>query len=634
MKPQLPPAAPEVVAAAVEGLTSRLRKKLDAAVESYATLPVADSDGTLSIRCGEDAEVVLTPGPSGTITEAEQAVCGCLLAPRCLHRAAILSACPVAEPGAADTAVEVEAEVEADEPTAPARSTAVEAPPAPPSGPTRAQVTAATALRAAAAAVLTAGVPAAGAVPQAELLRAAHAARLAGLHRAEAAALRVVRGLRSARAREDGHRLADLVESVRELLLTTHRLASADPDPALVGTARRGYRAGGALKVLGVCREPVLSATGYGGVVTHLLGEDGRWFSVADVKPGGPARARDAATATVALGSGALDHARLARGGLLISGATISPEGRLGAGKGVKATPVPGRPWTSAPLTALFDRPLSEQIMSHLTEPEDTNQALVGCDLVIVGGTGDTLLARELRPGAEEDGPQTDPLTARPAESPNATPPTPTLTPPPGPPIRLLPAHPHPDLAHTPNFAQLAARPGIRIRVIARLDPDRAATLRPLAVGPVPGTEATLRLPPEWLDRADLGYDRLRGAHFPPPDALPSVAGFDGTPADPLADSPLWRMRRLVELAVAGGRRAVAEPARDGDRQGSAAALRRSGFGTMADLATALTAEADRRTRDVFGRLSDPDADRYAQVWLSAAVHLAGAERALVRSTW
>ncbi len=35
-----------------------------------------------------------------------------------------------------------------------------------------------------------------------------------------------------------------------------------------------------------------------------------------------------------------------------------------------------------------------------------------------------------------------------------------------------------------------------------------------------------------------------------------------------------------------------------------------------------------------FGRLSDPDADRDALVWLSAAVHLAGAERALVRATW
>ncbi|MEU3933987.1 hypothetical protein AB0E85_18400 [Streptomyces sp. NPDC029044] len=604
MTPQLPPAAPDVVAAAVEGLTSRLRKKLDAAVESYAALPVADFGRTLRIRCGEDAEVTLTPDPSGVLTTAEQAVCSCLLAPRCLHRAAILSACPVPEPSTAATAPET-TEDENEPPSAEAAPGQVAA-----VAVTPAQIRAAAGLRTAAAAVLAEGVPAAGAVSQAELLRAAHAARLAGVHRAEAAALRVVRGLRAARAREDGHRLADLVTALRELLLTTYRLTAADPDPALVGTARRSYRPGGALKVFGVCREPVLSATGYGGVVTHLVAEDGRWFTVADVKPGGPARARAAATAPVALGSGALDHARLARGGLLISGATISPEGRLGSGKGVRATPVAGLPWTSGPPGALFGRPLREIVAARLATVaeamDDVARAPIGCDLVIVGAAGDRLLARELLPGAPEDGPL----------------------------IRLLPANSHPDLAHTANFAQLAARPGIRIRVIGRLDPDRAATLRPLAVGPVPDTEATLRLPTDWLDRADLGYDPLRGVHFPPPDALPPVPEPAHDQADPLADSPLWRMRRLVELAVAGGRRAVAEPARDGDRQGSAAALRRGGLATMADLATALTAEADCRTRDTFGRLSAPDADRYALAWLSAAIHLAGAERALVRATW
>ncbi|MFF7277068.1 hypothetical protein [Streptomyces griseorubiginosus] len=608
MKPQLPPAVPEVVAAAVEGLTSRLRKKLDTAVESYAALPVAELDGTLSVKCGEDAEVTLTPGPSGTLTDAEQAVCGCLLAPRCLHLAAILSACPVAEPTAADDVSGAEAEPPpADEPPSTEQGAFAQEAPATEvlPGPTRAQVAAATGLRAAAAAVLAAGIPTAGAVPQAELLRAAHTARLAGLHRAEAAALRVVRGVRAARTRKDGPRLAGLVADLRELLLTTHRLASADPDPALVGTARRTYRAGGALKVFGVCREPVLSATGYGGVVTHLATEDGRWFSVADVKPGGPARARAAGTAPVALGSGALDHARLARGGLLISGATISPEGRLGSGRGVMATPLDGLPWTSGPLAALFGRPLREVVADRLAmAPEEPGGALIGCDLVVVGAAGEGLLARELHPDAPEEGPL----------------------------IRLLPAHAHPDLAHTANFAQLAARPGIRVRVIGRMDPDRAATLRPLAVGPVPDTEATLRLPADRLDRVDLGYDRLGGTHFP--DVLSPVEGLTGAPADPLADSPLWRMRRLVELAVAGGRRAVAEPARDGDRRGSAVALRRGGFGTMADLATALTAEADRRTRDVFGRLADADSDPYALVWLSAAVHLAGAERALVKATW
>ncbi|MET9100999.1 hypothetical protein [Streptomyces antibioticus] len=626
MNAELPPVAPEVVAAAVESLTARLRKKLDAAIESYAALPVTAADGAVRVRCGEDAEVTLTPGPSGAVTDAAQAVCGCLLAPRCLHRAAVLGACPVAD---AETLTEPAGPAEKDEKDeqngseGPVPVTSdTQGDPAPgsdetsaPAPPTPAQVTAAAGLWAAAAAVLAAGVPAAGAVPQAELLRAAHTARLAGLHRAEAAALRVVRGLRGARARHDGHRLADLVANVRELLLTTGLLAAADPDPALVGTARRAYRPGGGLRVHGVCREPVIAATGYGGVVTHLVSEDGRWFSVADVKPGGPARARGAATASVALGSGTLDHAQLSRGGLLISGATLSPDGRLGSGKGVRATPVPGLSWTSGPLAALFARPLSEAVAARLAgpagrDPERSEQAareLIGCDVILVGAAGDQLLARELTPGRPDGA---------------------------GLLVRLAPANGHPDLAHTANFRRLASRPGLRLRVLGRLDPDRAATLRPLAVGPVPDGEATLRLPPEWQGHADLGYDRIQGAHVPPPEELPAVGGVGAVPPDPLAQAPLWRLRRLVEVAVSGGRRAVAEPARDGGRGDGGAALRRTGFRAAADLSAALSAEADRRGRDVFGRTAEADPDRYARAWLAAAVYLTGTERALVQATW
>ncbi|WP_329342814.1 SWIM zinc finger family protein [Streptomyces sp. NBC_00663] len=622
MNAELPPVAPEVVAAAVEQLTSRLRKKLDAAIETYAALPVSVEGAVRRVRCGEDAEVTLTPGPSGAIADGGQAECSCLLAPRCLHRAAVLGAAPVADPDmAAGTPDSPPQDGDTETPHGGEAATHAVTPPAEPaevpaSGPAPAQVTAAAALWAATAAMLAAGVPGAGAVPQAELLRAAHTARLAGLHRPEAAALRVVRAVRAARARHDGHRLTDLVAALRELLLTSGLLAAADPDPALVGTARRAYRPGGGLRVHGVCREPVISATGYGGVVTHVLADDGRWFSVADVKPGGPSRARGAATAPVALGSGGVDHAQLSRGGLLISGATLSPDGRLGAGKGVRATPVPGLSWTSGPLARLFSRPLAETARARLaggaaTDPERSGQGaeeLIGCDLVVVGANEDHLFARELRPdGAATEG---------------------------GLLIRLVPANSHPGLAHAVNFRKLASRPGLRLRVVGRLDPDRAATLRPLAVGPLPFGSATLRLPPEWSGHADLGYDRLEGAHFPPADELPPVPGLSELPPDPVAQAPLWRLRRLVEVAVSGGRRAAAEPARDGDRASGAAALRRSGFRTAADLADALAAQADRRSRDAFGRTHQSDPDGYARAWLAAAVYLTGTERALVEATW
>ncbi|MBB5783588.1 SWIM zinc finger family protein [Nonomuraea jabiensis] len=649
--PGLPPVTPDVVAAAVESLTSRLRKKLDAAIEQYAALPVTAGGGGVRIACGEDAVVTLSPGPSGVIADGEQASCSCLLAPRCLHRAAVLSACPI---GDAVPGGEVDSRDSSDAEPAPdgapgLKSSATGAAPAPDdgaeasvgagsvgagsveagsvgagsvgagpvgasevAGPTAAQVAAAAGLWAAAAAVLSAGVPAAGAVPQAELLRAAHTSRLAGLAAAEAAALRVVRGLRAARARHDGHRLADLVSALRELLLIAGRLAGADPDPALVGTVRRNYQPGGSLKVYGVFREPVISATGYGGVVTHVVAEDGRWFSVADVKPGGSARARGAATAPVAIGPAMLNHSQLSRAGLLIAGATVSPDGRLGAGKGVRATPVAGMPWTEGPMAALFARPLAEaagaRLSGHAWSESDTAEQArepVGCDLVIVGAAGDHVLARALLPGESDSVGGFGPL------------------------IRLVPASHHPELAHVDNLRRLASRPGLLVRVVGRVEPDRVATLLPLAVGPVPGTEATLRLPAEWQGHADLGYDRLQGVHLPPQDACPQPP--DGDEVDPVAGAPLWRVRRLVELAVSGGRRAVAESARTGE---SFAQLRAAGFQAAADLVTGLTAEADRRSRDAFGRLTDTGPDRYAWAWVAAATHLAATERAMIHASW
>ncbi|WP_405982306.1 hypothetical protein [Streptomyces sp. NBC_00158] len=632
--PLLPPVTAEVVADAVENLSARLRKKLDAAIEGCPE--GVGADGAVAFRFGEDAVVTLRPGPSGAVTEPGQAVCGCLLAPRCLHRAAVLGAAPLAEPSPEDpdgpsagegpgerdgAGAASDARPEGD---APARATPGPAT-APGSGPdagagagagagsgsgdagreadappTPAQVRAGAALWAVAAEALAAGVVAGGAVAQAELLRAAHTARLAGLPRAEAAALRVVRGLRAARERRAGQRLTDLAAAFAELLRTAALLASGTGGPGLTGGGRRAYAAGGGIRVHGLCREPVLTATGYGGVVTHLLGADGVRYTLSDVRPGGLARARGAGAASVALGGAALDHAGLARGGLRITGATVSADGRLGAGRGVRAVPAPGAAWDEEPLAALFARPAAEAVRELLAR--DAEPGLLGCDVQVVGAAGEHLLVRELRADA--------PL------------------------LRLRPAHPHPELAHTANLRRLAGHPGLAMRVLGRPDPDRAATLSPLAVGPVPGAEHTLRLPPEWRDRADLGYDRLQGSHFPDGGAAAGVVAAGGPGPDPVADSPLWRVRRLLETGVAGGRRAVAETGRGPEPLSAYGPLRRAGFGTAADLAGTLVAEAGRRPRDAFGRLTEPSSEGYAWAWLAASAHLEAAHRSLVAASW
>ncbi|MFB7915984.1 hypothetical protein [Streptomyces sp. NPDC056061] len=617
----LPPVAPDVLADAVEQLSARLRKKLDAAIPGCADRAAATADGAVEVHFGEDATVTLRPGPSGTVTNAEQAVCTCLLAPRCLHRAAVLGAAPIADgevgAGGGDdsgtgrtagsgTAPDTGARPEEAAPAVPVADVAATT--VAPAALTTAQVRAATALWDAAAEALSAGVTAGGVVVQAELLRAAHTARLAGLPRAEAAALRVVRSLRAARERSEGQRLADLTGAFRELLAGAALLASGSADTDAAGSTRRVYEQGGSLRVYGLCREPVLSATGYGGVTTHLVGSDGAGYTVSDVRPGGLARAKGAGSAAVALGGAVLDHAGLARGGLRIVGATVSADGRLGAGRGVGATPLRGVDWSEEPVAALFTRPVREAMAAVLADdvpetggPGSSAPSLLGCDVEVIGAVGDSVVVRVAGGG---------PL------------------------LRLRPAHPHPELPHTANLRRIAEHPGLALRVLGRPDLDRTATLRSLAVGPVPGASATLRLPDGWKGRADLGYDRLQGEHFPRETAGTAVCGPVTVGPDPLAEAPLWRVRRLLETGVAGGRRAVAEAGRGTDAASLSARLTRAGLGGAAHLAQALTTEAGRRPRDPFGRLTDPSADAYARAWLASAVHLAAAERSLVAASW
>ncbi|MFD7953384.1 hypothetical protein ACFV4X_07790 [Streptomyces ardesiacus] len=604
--PALPPVAPEVVAAAVESLTTRLRGRLDAAVAALAATPVGTADdGTYGIQCGVDARVTLTPGPSGTITTPDQARCTCLLSPRCLHRTAVLAAAPVAEagpPAAGEPAAAPARSADRATATGPAPSTALTSStgPAPSTAltsstgpaPSAGQVRAAADLWTAGAAVLAAGVTAVGAVQRAEVLRAAHTARLAGLHRAEEAALDVVRRVRAAHDPDGPRRTGEVVAALRELLLVTHRLRAADPDPELIGGVRHAHRPDRPLRLYGVCREPVVEPGGRGGVVTRLVGDDGRWYALRDVRPGGAGRARRAGTAHVALRSFLSDHERLSRAGLVVTGAVVAPDGSLLAEPGVRATFAAGRPWTD---------------VVPATVPAGPGQAPspTVCTVEILAADGEGVLVRALTGDT------------------------------PGPVLRLAPAHRHPALAHTANLRRLGACPGLRVRVLGRVDPERATTLRPLAVGPVSGSGApTLALPEEWRGRADLGYDRLRDDHFPsgaapcpPPSLLPGTAA---RPADP----PLRHLRDLVELAVTGGRRAAAEPARTGDRDGRAAALRRGGFATGADLFAALSAVAARRSRDAFGRLAGDDQDHYAAQWLATAVYLVGTEAALGRALW
>ncbi|MFG2517226.1 hypothetical protein [Streptomyces sp. NPDC048584] len=569
MSPDLPPVVPSVTAELVAALSPRLRKRLDAGVTKLLARPVVRDGDTVRIAVDDDTDVELR-APGGTVTDADAIHCGCLLAPGCLHRAAAASAAPVAE----DTPAPAEAtETEKDAETAPAEPDAV----------TPEQRAAARAVFDAAAAVLEAGTDGAGAVLQAELLQAAHAARLAGLPRASAAAVSVVTGVRAARSADPAHRLTDLAGALSGVLGVAHRIPHTT-GPGLTGlrgTVRQPYRTDGSLRLYGLFSEPVLTATGYAGAVTWTADADGRLYTVSDVAPGGPARATGAADRAVRIGDTALTHRELSRAGLAVSGATVSPTGRLGAGAGVRAVRASGAAWRAEPLDRLWTVSAAEQVARALGGGQD----LLFLEVTLAGpvreATGDGVLADCA-----------------------------------GLPLRLVTAHDDPALPYRDNLRLLAAAGGRRLRIVARLAPGPAPRALLLAAEHPTDPDA----------RVDLGLDRLQHADLPKGAVTPR-----SRPARAVDEAPLHLLRRRVHQAVPGGRRVLAVA---GSGPGDAARLRRLGLATAGDLLDDLHAAAADRSRDPFGRLLPADTDRFARAWLAAAVYTDAVERALCAAAW
>ncbi|MFG2763527.1 hypothetical protein [Streptomyces rubiginosohelvolus] len=636
---RLPSVAPEVTATLVEGLSPRLRKRLDVAVTKLAARPAHRDGDTTTIEVDDETELRLH-APGGVVAKAEGITCGCLLAPACVHRAAAACAAP-----AADLAPEP-AEQATPEAPGPASATALAAAPCPDaarapgldvapasgpapvtgvaahaaSGPATApapadaapglapdvasppetaspdQRAAADVLWSAGAAVLEAGVDGAGAVTQSALLRAAHTARLRHLPRAAGAALSVVTLLRAARAGDPSYRTADLVTALAELLGTARRVGAASGAElaAVRGRVRRPYSPDGSLRLYGLFTEPVVTDSGHGGVRTWVAGADGRLFTVGDVAPGGVGRALGVADRAVRLGDSALTHRELGRAGLAVSGATVSPDGRLGAGKAVKAVTARGAAWTEPPLAALWETPPAEQAAralrstSRYADPDGTGSDLLFLDVELLGAVrepGGACLLAQCEGGVR---------------------------------VRLTVADDDPALAHRDNLALLAAAPGTRLRIIGRLVPATHPRLTLLACSHPTG-EGTV----------DLGLDRLRRADLPDPSAPAHFA--PPQPAGPGASSPLYLLERRVEQTVPAGRAALGLL---GDVTAETRRIRRGGLPTAAALLTALCASASRRDRDLFGRLLPADTDGFAAYWLAAARYTAAVSESLCAAAW
>ncbi|QQQ73396.1 hypothetical protein IOD16_18980 [Saccharothrix sp. 6-C] len=571
----VPPVFPAVVADVLDALPPRLRKRVDASLGRVAEWTVtADAD---TATAALDAETTLTwTLRRGVLAAADDLVCSCLIAPKCLHRGVAVAAADVA--GGDQEPVEVPAEPVPGEPV-----------------PDAVEVTsdderaAAGALWEACGTVLRAGAAGSGAVVRAGLLRAVHVARVAGLHRAAANGLRIAAALAAARAGDSSFDREALSAELVELMLLCHDLRTGvGPTAVLRGTARREYRPIGSLRLYGLCTEVVVAASGYAGVVTHLVDDGGVLWTVPAIMPGGAERVAAAASGPVAIGESGLSQRELGRGGLLLSGGTASADRRLGAGKAVRAVAASAASWDEPPLAGLWARPLPDQVARAFhahTEPEAQRPA--GADLLFVTGTVLGAAGDALR--LSTDGAGVDLVGD-------------------GDRVRE-------------NLRVLANAPGLRLRAVARLLPDRPGTAVALAV------TGDLDLPADLRHHVDLGLDRLQRSH---------VAG-DGARELPPRPEPAERVPRParplenVLHRIALGGRAVAAVA---SARREVAALTRDGLTTTAGLLADLADASRDRDRDAFGRVVRDEGDDFPLAWLRAGLHVREFTRAAAKRAW
>ena len=250
------------------------------------------------------------------------------------------------------------------------------------------------------ATLLESGAQGAASVLLAELTRAVHSCRVAGLPRLSGAGLRVTQQLRELHAHRPEFRLASLTRDVQEMLATAHTLrSSASPGLEWIGVARRTYSEVGTLDLVGLFTEPVVSAAGYAGVVTYLVDRSGAVWSLADVAPGTADRCRWSYVTPIEFGGVSIEHRALCRGGLHLDRATAAANRRLGSGQRVLAELTEGVPWSATPLSSLWDIPLEVQLDRAWETRTDPR---AGDDLVFlrctVGGNRDDALELHVGP--------------------------------------------------------------------------------------------------------------------------------------------------------------------------------------------------------------------------------------------
>ncbi|MEM7316779.1 MAG: hypothetical protein AAF497_26905, partial [Planctomycetota bacterium] len=435
-----------------------------------------------------------------------------------------------------------------------------------------------------------------------QLLQAAHHARANGLHWPAAAALRVYEGVRRLRTESKDADEESLRRDMLTLITSAHMIENQTAGwTSRVGTARRKYEPyPQAMRLDGVFAEPILTDSGYAGMVVYLISDSGDWFTVSDVRLGGAERLQNVWKGGIAIGKQTVPAAELIGCRMLIRGGA-SADGRLGLGQksemalshreDLKSESV--SKWLDTDFATQMNRVFANQQIPDLARP--ANWDLVGLRVEVLGAQGVYLIVRRTGDGvvmpfgiwSEDD-----------------------------------------NLEYRRNLQRLAAVPGMLLNVVARFDFSRPDCLFPLAIAPcdvAPETETShdntdsdaaqgklprpeLRIPESQTGCWSLGWQRLQPDNFsrtePPVVLDPQEKRLVEFDRQPLA-------RRLAAM-LQGGHRVIPDASSDHLQIESATYLEAwqvTAASILMELSTASAmiraAETRTETREAIKRLTE-----------------------------
>jgi hypothetical protein len=547
MSADRPTVSPDLIAAIIEATPDRVRRRLD---------KTPDAAGGWQWEAGAEAWSVDTGGETvtlrhGHIVSVDQIRCTCLLSPGCFHILACLTHLQVvivesapADQGEQATPVSLDSDEDLVEPSDAQRNTARE-------------------LANSVSELLRAGVANAGVVVQSGLLRAVHQCRADGLHRLAALGLRVIGGTSEFRSRAATADPEQLSEDVGDILENSrHLLHDRAVNSFWIGTARRKQLPVNPRRLYGLFAEPIITRSGFTGAAVYFLGEDDRFYSASDVRPGDAQHARNAYLGGIEIGSLVQPAKQLARALYLGSEMTASADGRLGRGKAIRIVEHGRSNWQSEAIQRRFRRRPQEQwdaVYSQTALPADARSA--GWDFVFLEGTVLGASGSEL-------------LFA--LQSNNV-------------PVRLAIQNESEPLCFRENLRMLSFAPGLRLQMIARVDLRTPRRLYPLAIAAATGdanAEAPrLEIPDSFAGRFCMGFDEIQRTFLPTAGPLAMILDI---PAMEHIEDPLIPLRRRWVATMLSGdvaRRTGKANLLDAEMAG----LKRSGFATGAALLNALS---------------------------------------------